>query len=168
MIEADGVEQLSLAKLAALFGVKAPSLYNHFASKAKLLQAVNLQTAQAQMAAMHTAVDGTQGELRVRMLAMAQVYRAFALANPQTYALLYDNPSPATRPDAAELEALAIPLQQLMAQVAGEDASLAMLRGLWALVHGFVLLEINGQFQRGGDLEATFIEVVARYLQGWG
>lgn len=168
MIEGEGVEQLSLAKLAALFGVKAPSLYNHFPSKAALLQAVNLQTAQSLVAGMRVTVESTPGEMRARLLAMAQTYRAFAQANPQTYALLFDTPARVAGPDPAQLEALALPLQALMAQVAGEAASLPMLRGLWALAHGFALLEINSQFQRGGDLEATFIEAVARYLQGWG
>lgn len=167
MIEGEGVEQLSLAKLAALFGVKAPSLYKHFASKAALLQAVNLQTAQALVATIRAMVDATPGEMRVRLLAVAQAYRTFAMANPQTYALLFGNLPPAMRPDPAQLEALALPLQALTAQVAGAAASLAMLRGMWALVHGFVTLELNGQFQRGGDLEATFMEAVARYLQGW-
>jgi AcrR family transcriptional regulator len=167
IIEGEGVELLSLAKLAALFGVKAPSLYKHFDSKAALLQAVNLQTALALVARLRAVVDATPGDMRARLLAMTQAYRAFALSNPQTYALLFGNLPPALRPDPARLEALALPLQSLMAQVAGEAASLPMLRGIWALAHGFVTLELNGQFQRGGDLEATFIEVVARYLQGW-
>jgi hypothetical protein len=29
------------------------------------------------------------------------------------------------------------------------------------------MLELNGQFQRGGDLSLTFEEIVKAYLQGW-
>ncbi|MBK8024180.1 MAG: helix-turn-helix transcriptional regulator [Chloroflexi bacterium] len=44
MIEAEGYEAVSLSRLAAAFGVKAPSLYRLFASKAELIRAVNEQT----------------------------------------------------------------------------------------------------------------------------
>ena len=65
------------------------------------------------------------------------------------------------------LEALAIPIQQVMAEISGEEGSLAALRGLWALLHGFMLLELSGQFRRGGDLEAAFVQSVEAYLNGW-
>jgi AcrR family transcriptional regulator len=38
------VDNVSLAMLAASFGIKAPSLYRHVKNKAELLQAVNLLT----------------------------------------------------------------------------------------------------------------------------
>jgi hypothetical protein len=70
------------------------------------------------------------------------------------------------QPDPAQLAALAIPLQAIIAQAVGEERSLMALRGLWALVHGYVMLEMYGQFQRGGSLEATFQHVVDAYLAG--
>jgi len=48
----------------------------------------------------------------------------------------------------------------------GEEAALPALRGGWALVHGFVMLEISGQFRRGGDLDAAFAHAVAAYIRG--
>jgi Tetracyclin repressor-like, C-terminal domain len=101
------------------------------------------------------------------MLKMAREYRAFALANPATYRLAFGSTDDELRPDEALLEQLALPLQTAMAGISGEVESLAALRGMWALIHGFVSLELAGQFRRGGDLEAAFQRAVAAYINGW-
>jgi AcrR family transcriptional regulator len=166
MIEAEGVEQLSLHKLAAALGVKAPSLYRYFASKTDLLRDVNLQTARQMTAAMKAAAD-IPGDARARTMAMAKACREFGYAYPMTYRLAFTNANPELRPDDAVLEALAIPIQQVMAQISGEEHSLAALRGAWALIHGFIMFELSGQFRRGGDLEAAFFQSMEAYLEGW-
>jgi hypothetical protein len=43
---------------------------------------------------------------------------------------------------------------------------LAALRGLWALAHGFVALELTGKFQRGGDLSVDFDHSIRAYVRG--
>ncbi len=82
MIEAEGAENLSLHRLAAAFGVKAPSLYRLFASKTDLLRAVNLGTAQAFSRAMLASADNVGDDPRARVLAMAHAARNFAHTNP--------------------------------------------------------------------------------------
>jgi AcrR family transcriptional regulator len=167
MLEADGVDQLSLGKLAAALGVKAPSLYKHVASKAELLRAVNTITARELVGAMRASV-GTAGADPVnRLVEVAKAYRVFALAHPVTYMLAFANATPELRPDARELELLVLPLQALMEPIAGADQSLAALRGAWALLHGFVTLELNGQFRRGGDLTGAFLHAIEVYAKGW-
>jgi AcrR family transcriptional regulator len=165
LIERDGVEQLSLNVLAAELGVSTPSLYRYVDGRAGLLRALNLETSQQIVAAMHTN-ETESGDPIAHLLGMMGRYRAYALANPLCYTLAFASPSPELRPDEGELLALALPLQEIMAQIRGEAESLTALRGAWALVHGYVLLEIHGQFQRGGDLAATFEQVVRGYLAG--
>ncbi len=55
------------------------------------------------------------------------------------------------------------------ARLPGKDneAYRKFLRGAWALIHGFIMFELSGQFRRGGDLESAFIESVQAYLDGW-
>lgn len=166
MVEGEGAEQVSLHKLAAALGVKAPSLYRYFASKNDLLRALNLQTARQMVTAMEQAAT-TGGDARVQLLAMAKACRDFGHAYPMTYSLVFTNANPELRPDDELLEALAIPIQQVMAEISGEAHSLAALRGIWALIHGFILFELNGQLRRGGDLEAAFVQSVEAYLNGW-
>lgn len=166
LVEAEGVEHFSLHKLASALGVKAPSLYRYFAGKTALLRALNLRTAQQMVTAMEEAAS-KGGDARAKMLAMAQACRDFGLANPVTYTLAFTNANPELRPDEALLEALAIPIQELVAEISGEAHSLAALRGIWALIHGFILFELSGQLRRGGDLEADFVRSVEAYLNGW-
>jgi hypothetical protein len=83
-----------------------------------------------------------------------------------TLRLAFGDLTPDARPDPAQLEALAIPLQQSMASLAGEADSLSALRSLWALIHGFVILELSGQFQRGGDLEQTLLYAIDTFTAG--
>ncbi|HEX6306310.1 MAG TPA: TetR/AcrR family transcriptional regulator [Anaerolineales bacterium] len=167
MVEAEGADRFSLHKLAAALGVKAPSLYRYFASKTALLRALNLRTAQQMVAAMEQAAS-QEGDARAKMLAMAQACREFGLANPVTYTLAFTNANSELRPDEALLEALAVPLQEVMAEISGRARSLAALRGIWALIHGFILFELSGQLRRGGDLQVDFVQSVEAYLNGWG
>ncbi len=168
MIAMDGLESLSMAKLAARLGVRAPSLYRYYASKSALLQAVNLETSARLTGAIRQAAQSGQGEPRQRLMQMALAYRKFARENAALYRVAFsEQPEDEARPDAALLEGLAIPLQEQMVPVSGQDDSLAALRGLWALLHGFAMLEMGAHFQRGGDLDAVFRQVVEAYIAGW-
>jgi AcrR family transcriptional regulator len=166
IVEAEGSGQLSLHELARALGVKTPSLYRYFPRKNDLLRALSLQTARQMMAAMQAAAS-KGGDTWVQLLEMSRAWRTFAHANPMSYALAFTNTNPELRPDDQLLEALAIPIQQAMDGISGEEHSLAALRGLWALLHGFILLELSGQFRRGGDLEAAFVQSVEAFLNGW-
>jgi AcrR family transcriptional regulator len=166
-LEAEGLEALSLNKLAAEFNIKPASLYNHFPSKAALLRAINTQTNRELTGAMHDAVQGSTGDTATKLERMVHAYREYAHAHPVTYGLLFSSAHPELFPDAQESESLALPLQAILSNITGEDHSLAALRGLWALIHGFVVLELAGQFRRGGSLDAVFLTTVRAYLKGW-
>lgn len=167
LVEAEGLDQLSLGRLAAALGIKAPSLYKHIASKAALLKAVNELTEARLFEALAPVLE-QMDDPRQRLLNLARAYRAFALDHPVTYVLAYTTSDPDSRPDPARQEAAALPLQAVVAEITGEADSLAALRGLWALIHGFVLLEIHTQFRRGGELSAAYEQALAAYLDGWG
>ena len=74
---------------------------------------------------------------------------------------------PASQPDPDYLVQLILPLQRIVAEMVGEENSLPALRGMYALMHGFVLAELTGQFRRGGDLAAAFESAVAAQIRGW-
>src|SRR5450631_3421540 len=92
LAEQDGFEQLSLARLAAALGIKAPSLYRHVDSKDALLKLMLTITNQELIAALRTQpTEGNTGESRAMLLRMALAYRAYAHAHPVMYGLLYSN-----------------------------------------------------------------------------
>jgi hypothetical protein len=98
---------------------------------------------------------------------LARAYRHFAHQNPHLYMLAYTHKNEGLRPDETVLTDMVLPIQAIMAQISGEPASLTALRGALALLHGFVMLEINEQLQRGGDLDQAFTQSVGAYLHGW-
>ncbi len=167
LIEHEGVDHVSLARLASVLGIKAPSLYRHVPSKTALLQAVVTLTFQQLFDAYTTALEAGGHTPQEQVLAILRAHRAFAHANPQTYVLAFTTTVPEQRADEAMLEQLALPLQQLMAGLSGLAQSLAALRGALALVHGFVMLELNQQLRRGGDVDAAFEAAITAYIIGW-
>ena len=168
LIEHNGIEQLSLGSLATELGIKPPSLYRHVDSKAALLRAVNERTIKDLFAAYNAALTQVSDEPMAQLWAVFRAHRKFAHANPITYVLAFSTATPGQRGDEQTFVGLVLPIQKIMAAVSGQAQSLSALSGALALGHGFVMLELNNQFQRGGDLTEAFEAAVAAYLRGWG
>lgn len=167
MIEQDGVEALSLGKLAEALGVRAPSLYRYFKNKAALLQAVNLRTLEELFAALNEARTQHASGPYEQLVAVAHAFRLFAHGHPRRYVLAMTAEVAVTRPDEDLLVEMILPIQAIVAELAGEAVSLSALRGYLALTHGFAMLEVHGQLQRGGNLTAAFDDSLRAYLTGW-
>ena len=167
LIEEAGVDALSLSKLAAALGVKAPSLYRHIGNKNQLLQEVNLLTLQNLFATLQQAIEQANGDPQMQMEALCVAYRQFAHRHAQLYLLAYTHKAEGLRPDEDLLVEMIMPIQMVMVQICGEANALTALRGALALMHGFVMLELNEQLQRGGDLELAYTQSLAAYLRGW-
>jgi AcrR family transcriptional regulator len=88
IIDADGLAGLSMRKLAAELGVRAPSLYGHVASKDELLHAV----ANDLMEAVDVSGFGT-GDWRVGLRTWARSYRAALAAHPNMVPFLAYGPA---------------------------------------------------------------------------
>ena len=166
MIETDGVDRFSLNKLAKALGVKTPSLYRYFKNKNDILRAINVQTTQGVFKALQVGLDA-EGDVFSKLVIASRSYRTFALDNPLIYDLAYTNTIPELNPDDSERTPPVLPYQTLMAELSGEADSLPALRGLLALMHGFVMLELANQYQRGGNLSDAYEKSIRAYLRGW-
>jgi AcrR family transcriptional regulator len=160
MLEADGLERLSLNKLAKALDIKAPSLYHHVQNKSDLLHAVNLLTVRDMVDEMTAAVSQANGDGYARLRALARAYRAYALAHPVAYKQLYID----LQDEPAVTEAI-LPLQTALSTLAGPEGG--ALRGLWALMHGFVTLELAGYFQHGEAIHESWERALNTYFAGW-
>ena len=161
LIEANGLDGVSLNRLAKNLGIKAPSLYHHVKNKTDLLQAINELTIEALMAEV-LAAAAIDGDCRARILSLAQAYRDYALAHPVAYDLLYAGQKPVAG-SLADLEALTA----VLAELAGPDRAIDGLRSLWALLHGFVVLERAGYLPPDDGVEASWHAALDAYLAGW-
>jgi AcrR family transcriptional regulator len=166
LIERNGVERFSLARLAEELNVRPPSLYRYVESKHDLLSQINKSFLSGMMQAMQK--SGSESDNPVdQFLLILEAYRSYALSRPHLYQMSFGLMSDQLRPDEEFLLQIALPLQSIIAQLAGIRDSLAALRGAFALVHGFVMLELTGQLRREGDLHADFRSAVRAYLAGW-
>jgi AcrR family transcriptional regulator len=167
LVERDGVEQFALAGVAVDLGVRTPSLYRYVDSKVALLRLINREFLVELFRALEQA-SVTGASPTERLTAVLHAYRAFAHANPRIYQMAFAYDVDPLRPDEDFLGSRALPLHRDMAAISGEAGSLAALRGAFALVHGWVMLELTDQLRRGGDLGADFRRAAGAYLAGWG
>lgn len=87
LIDAEGLDAFSTRRLAAELGVRGPSLYNHFATKDEILDAV----ADSITAQVDTSFFGT-GDWRVALRRWGHSYRAALAAHPNIVPYLARGP----------------------------------------------------------------------------
>jgi AcrR family transcriptional regulator len=146
ILERDGESALTMRRLAADLGMKAPSLYKHFPDKESRELELIVLGFQESAAAFEAALATRP---RSQIVALGAAYRQYARAHPHIYRLMTDRPLPRERlPVGLEYRASA-PLAQAMGSLAGARAA-------WGLAHGLVMLEINGRFPADADIDAAW------------
>jgi AcrR family transcriptional regulator len=151
LLTAEGVEALTLGRVALALGIKPPSLYKHFAGKRELEAVLIAEGLEAHADALAEAdTGGSLAEIGV-------AYRRFALANPELYRLMTERPLPRDLlPDGLEARAAAPVIR-----AAGGDPDLA--RAVWAFAHGMVQLELAGRFPPDADLTGAWDTAIAAF-----
>jgi AcrR family transcriptional regulator len=146
VLVADGVDALTMRRLADEVGMQAPSLYKHLRDKDELLAALQERA----MASMGEALVEAGSDLP----RLAAAYRAWALAHPALYELATGGPLARDRLTPGLEDWAAAPV----VEAAGGDEHRS--RALWAAAHGLVDLELNDRFPPGADLDAAWAALV--------
>jgi AcrR family transcriptional regulator len=154
LLEAEGLDGLTMQAVAGAVGVRAPSLYKHVSGRGDLVRLV-AEDVTRQLAGVVRGAVGS-GDASVDLRALAHAFRTFAHQNPQGYALIF-----AAVPDEwrAAPEALASANDALLrtaGELAGPDRALQAARMVVAWAHGFVSMELAGAFRLGGDVDDAF------------
>lgn len=146
LLEDAGPEALSMRQLGERIGIRAPSIYKHFASKEALEAALISTGFEEQAALFEAALEASTDSLA----AMARAYRAYAQRHPHMYRLMYDRAlDRALLVTGAEDRAAAPAIE-----AAGGDIDLA--RAVWAFAHGMTILELNHRFPPDANLDAAW------------
>jgi AcrR family transcriptional regulator len=157
----DGFAALSLAAVARDLGIRSPSLYFHVDGLPGLLRALMIRGAQVMTTRFQQAVGAGSGSDVVRELAIA--YRRFAADHPGLYAALQER-APRPGEDDELYLALSAPVvvvaDVLAALGVPGDRSDHLVRGLRAMLHGFVDIESRGGFGRPTDVDESFAAAV--------
>jgi AcrR family transcriptional regulator len=159
LADTQGMGAVTLAALAAHFGVKPPSLYNHVAGLEDLRKRVALRTIDDLAETLRTAVMGRSGSAALERLADA--YRSYVVAHPGTYPL-----TQVAHPEDPEYrEASRRAIEPALAVLAGYglhgDEAIHATRAIRSALHGFVMLEAQGGFGLEQDLDESFRRLVA-------
>ena len=163
-----GIDQLTLADLAARLGVRTPSLYNHVAGLAGLRRDLALLGTRELGARLGHAAIGKSGDAAI--LAIGQAYRAFVREHPGLYAasvrsaLLTDQPDPDL--EAAQRDVVEIVLAVLEGYGLAGAAAIHTARGLRSVIHGFATLEAAGGFGIPLDIDTSFQQLIENYIAG--
>ncbi|MFC4329476.1 TetR/AcrR family transcriptional regulator [Streptomyces andamanensis] len=160
LLDAEGPDALSMRRIAEHVGIRAPSLYKHFPDKAAVEAGLQAQ-GMTRLAEDMEAVEARTGA-DVSLLVLARAYRRHALTSPHLYRITHSRPLARTAlPEGLEDRA-AMPL----ARAVHGDIDIA--RSFWAFAHGMVVLELDGRFPPGADLDAawrTGCEAFARMIR---
>jgi AcrR family transcriptional regulator len=161
--DADGLDAVTLAAVAAALGVRSPSLYNHVAGRDALLWAIALRGLHELAAALRDASVGRAGT--EALAAAARAYRDYAGAHPGRYAATLRAPGDDEHAAAAR-EVLDVVLAVIRGWELEGDAAVHAIRTVRSALHGFVALEAAGGFGLAVDLEASYDRLVATLAEG--
>ncbi len=151
MLEADGAQALSMRRIAAALGMRAPSLYKHFPDKA----AIETEIVAEGLAELGAALRQAGPQLP----ALARAYRSFALEHPHLYVLMTGSPIDRERLSSGLEQETARPLLEAFGD---EDTA----RAAWAAAHGLAILELRGRFPPEADLDAAWAALVRAFGGG--
>jgi AcrR family transcriptional regulator len=149
LLEAEGPEALSMRRIAERVGIRAPSIYKHLPDKQALEAALISAGFEEWAERFETAAQTPE--------ALGRAYRAYALAHPHLYRLMTERPLPRERLAPGVEERAARPI----VEAAGGDPDGA--RAMWAFAHGMAILELNGRFPPGADLDAAWEHGIAAF-----
>jgi AcrR family transcriptional regulator len=145
--------ELSLREVARRAGVTYAAPYHHFADKSALLAAVACQGFEVLAAHLERAAAARR-TLRNELVAMAEAYVAFAIANPSHYRVMF---LPETKAS-SDSDALRIAgdraFGMLLERVARarpnapERERLVLATTVWAALHGLSLLAMDGVLEK--------------------
>ena len=147
LLEAEGPESLTMRRLAERVGIRAPSIYKHLDGKAAVEVGLVEDGLFVTGDALHRAVDdpGPAGPIHSLLAA----YRSVASEHPNLYRLSTSSAFPR--------ESLPAGLEEWAGEpfyLATGEPSLA--QALWAFAHGTMILELDGRFTAGSDLDRTW------------
>jgi TetR/AcrR family transcriptional regulator, tetracycline repressor protein len=133
LIDAHGVEALSMRKLGAYLGVEAMSLYNHVASKEDLLDGVVDRLLES------VVVPPGSGSWRDDVLALCRSVRSMGHAHPRAFPLLAHH----NRTSFDSWEPTVAGFRLVRAAGLSPAQAVQVVNAVSAYLIGFVLMEVN-------------------------
>ena len=165
LVDEEGIEQLSLGRLAERLGIRTPSLYNHVAGLPGLKHDLALYCLSDLLdRTTRTIIGKSRAEA---IFALADAYRSYAIQTPGRFMLTQQAPDPQDQELRAVAQQVIDVIKAILTpyRLSDEDAIHAI-RGLRSIVQGFVSLEVTGGFGLPVDLDASFHWLINVFVAG--
>jgi AcrR family transcriptional regulator len=159
--DAEGLEAVTLTRVAVALGVRAPSLYAHVDGLEDLRRRLGARGARQLADVLSRAAAGRAGTDALQ--AVAAAYRAYARAHPGSYAAAQRAHQLSKSEEAVDAAGAAVDV--VLAVLRGYDVeaddAVHATRVIRAALHGFVLLEAVGGFAIDLSVDESFRRLVA-------
>ncbi len=170
----DGIEGLSMRKVAERVGISAPAIYRHFRNKDELLNEIVVEGLKILESYLQPALEtGTPYE---RLVRMSDSYLNFAIEQPKYFDFAFLVPSPLIRGVADEISrpdwgTFRLCVEQVAAcmdeGVFARDDALETAVTIWGEVHGLVTLYRTGRFGQDPEaFRAVYRQCLDRVMRG--
>lgn len=162
----DGLDNVTLAAIATVLGVKKPSLYNHVKGWPDLRCGLTIFGTNQLKARIMAAATGRAKQDAI--LAIAGAYRIFAHERPGLYQATViarehrDDP----KVKAAISELMEVLKTVLRAYHLRDSDLTHAVRGFRSIMHGFVTLEASGWFMQPVDRDESYAQLVNAFIRG--
>jgi AcrR family transcriptional regulator len=166
LADTDGLQALTLARLAGALGVRSPSLYAHVDGLEDLRRRLGTRGACELAAELGRAVAGRAGSDALG--ALAHAYLAYARQHPGSYAAAQRSRELQT--DEQAIAAATAVMDVVLAVLRGYDLhdadAIHAARAIRVALHGFVSLESDGGFAIEISLDESFERLIAMLDRG--
>ncbi|WP_071870536.1 TetR/AcrR family transcriptional regulator [Atopomonas hussainii] len=176
LIDREGLEALSLRRLAEMVGVSRQAPYHHFRDKQALLAAIGERGFVQLNCNLQKVVEDESAPLDQRLYQAVLNYLDFALANPALYELMFGRVlwrEQDDHQDTHDFQRYAkdcfrqyvrlFDLLKAQGLLPETDNSLRLAQLLWAAMHGLAKLASDGLFVKREDLAEIARYTLARF-----
>lgn len=174
ILSEEGLDALSLRKLAALVGTSTTAVYSLFGGKPALLRAVFDEA----FTRFGRRLGGIRpsGDPMADLQALSVAYRESALAEPHFYQVMFGPVGGAVEPDQDSVERaegtfrplLDAVRQAIKAGILRDEEPAVIATSMWAGVHGLISLELRALLpEAAGDPAELYHQTVRATTLGW-
>ncbi|HET6506400.1 MAG TPA: WHG domain-containing protein [Baekduia sp.] len=166
LADSEGLDAVTLSRVAAALGVKSPSLYNHVEGRDGLIRGIALLGLAELGASLRDAAVGRSGD--DALLAATQAYREYVKKHPGRYAAGAVSAPAADDAERQEAAAAVVAtfVSVLRAWELTDDDTIHAVRGIRSAVHGFASLETSGGFGLQQDVDESFGRLIGALAAG--
>lgn len=184
LLDKEGVEAVTMRRVAAAVGITAMAVYRHYADRKALLNALADEgfLELASLLSAESVADGNlssaraRGTVEERLIRMLDVNLRFGLENPRLFELMFLTPREGARQYPRDFTAGKSPTANVMAELVREGIASGYFRevDVWAIVfetgalwQGLMMLYLGGRVSMSATrFRAYCHESIGRYMNG--